>query len=276
MTDLLKREYCKQGFLKLERLWPEHELIALVREVHDVFAYSMASRKLPCTRDAAGRILDDDVFRFFDVCRQDYIAVLRVIQNLPRIFRLGTADTLLRALGELGLERPVFSSRPILTLSSPRTSSHIGHWKTPAHQDWRSIQGSLDCVVVWIPLADVTPELGQIEVIPGSHIEGLLPAEPDEWYMHVRADCIDPSRFRPIPARLGDALIFSAFLVHRSGTNLLSRHRYALQFRFDNLAEPNFVSRSFPTAYVSDRPAPDLVTPGFPSTSELRAVFGTE
>jgi ectoine hydroxylase-related dioxygenase (phytanoyl-CoA dioxygenase family) len=47
------------------------------------------------------------------------------------------------------------------------------------------MQGSLDSVVAWAPLADLTPELGPLEVIPGSHLDGLVTSEVVEGFGKV-------------------------------------------------------------------------------------------
>src|SRR5262245_60799280 len=44
---------------------------------------------------------------------------------------------------------------------------------TPAHQDFVPVQGTPDTWTAWIPLSDVTPELGGLEVCTGSHRQGI-------------------------------------------------------------------------------------------------------
>ncbi|QTN30431.1 phytanoyl-CoA dioxygenase family protein [Rhodoferax sp. AJA081-3] len=45
-------------------------------------------------------------------------------------------------------------------------------WPCP-HQDYWSVQGSLDGVVVWMPLVDVDKENFPLEVIPQSHLKAF-------------------------------------------------------------------------------------------------------
>ena len=80
-------------------------------------------------------------------------------------------------LHELGIRQPAICVKPIIYFNSRHISKIEGHYKTPAHQDWRSMQGSLNSAVVWIPLIDIDSNLGALEVIPGSHMKGLLPTE---------------------------------------------------------------------------------------------------
>ena len=57
-------------------------------------------------------------------------------------------------------------------------------------------------------------------------------------------------RFQNGRSRAGDLLAFSAFLVHRSGTNSTESIRWSCHFRYNDLAEATFVERGYPHAYV--------------------------
>ncbi|HXQ52133.1 MAG TPA: phytanoyl-CoA dioxygenase family protein [Stellaceae bacterium] len=264
----------KDGYVLLKGLLTATELGRIVMEIHDVFARSAAARGIAVTRGPDGRVPDRVLFELFDQDRATYIASMRLIQNLPSLFAFGSDQRLLAVLRELGLDQPVYSSRPIVTLSSRRTSQNIGHWKTPPHQDWRSVQGSLNGVVVWHSLFDVVPSLGPLEVVPGSHLLGLLEAEEDIWYMRVPETVEAKMNFVPVETRAGDVLVFSQFLLHRSGTNLEERHRYAIQYRYNDASEPTYLARGYPTAYRSDAAMTKLVTPGFGTARDVAAIFG--
>lgn len=133
------------------------------------------------------------------------------------------------------------------------------------------MQGSLDSVVVWVPLVDIDRRLGALEVIPGSHRWGLLPADMADGYGHLR----EPARGEPlvpVEVRRGDALFFSSFLVHQSGTNVTDAIRWSCHFRYNNLRERTFVDRGFPHPYIY-RPQEELITAGFPDRGQLTSVF---
>ena len=135
------------------------------------------------------------------------------------------------------------------------------------------MQGSVDSMVVWMPLVDVDEPLGPLQVVPGSHRRGLLPSVEDPWYRRL-AD-VEDDEFVPVPMRAGDALFLSAFLVHRSGQNTSEDVRWSVQFRYNNAAEPTFAARKFANPY-SVRPQQDLITPGFPSQDDIATVFGAD
>ena len=133
------------------------------------------------------------------------------------------------------------------------------------------MQGSLDATVVWVPLMDIDAALGAIEVVPGSHRRGLLTTEVVNGFGKVEG--FGDSDFVPIETRSGDVLVFSAFLVHRSGTNSTDSIRWSCHFRYNNLAERTFVERGYPHSFVY-RPQQELITPGFPTEEQIQRLFG--
>ena len=70
------------------------------------------------------------------------------------------------------LKKPIESTNPMLMMNDSRKSR--ASINLPFHQDFRSMQGSLNSIVVWIPLLDVRDIDGPIEIILKSHKLGLL------------------------------------------------------------------------------------------------------
>ena len=132
------------------------------------------------------------------------------------------------------------------------------------------MQGSLNAIVVWVPLMDIAQELGALEIIPGSHLWGLLESHEDEWYRRIGG--LQDNQYQSMEMNAGDALFFSAFLVHRSGNNVTDSIRWSCHFPYNDQEEPKFVSRKYPNPYTY-APQQDLVTKDFPSIEELQRVF---
>jgi ectoine hydroxylase-related dioxygenase (phytanoyl-CoA dioxygenase family) len=132
------------------------------------------------------------------------------------------------------------------------------------------MQGSLNAIVVWVPLAHVSKELGALEIIPGSHLGGLQESRQDEWYRHIEG--LRDDQYESIEMQAGDVLFFSAFLVHRSGDNVTDSIRWSCHFRYNDLDEPTFISRKYPNPYTY-APQQELVTKDFPSVEHLQQAF---
>jgi ectoine hydroxylase-related dioxygenase (phytanoyl-CoA dioxygenase family) len=150
-----------------------------------------------------------------------------------------------------------------------------GYWKAPAHQDWRSIQGSLNSVVIWVPLLSIDKSLGALEVVPGSHCDGLMSTTEDDFYRAIDDERYTDESFVPVETTIGDCLLFSTFLVHRSGTNSTNRVRWSCHFRFNDMLEKTFIEREFPNPYIY-KPQQELITPNFPHQNLLVSLFKNE
>ena len=134
------------------------------------------------------------------------------------------------------------------------------------------MQGSLDGIIVWLPLFDVGMDNFPLEIITKSHRLGLLPSTDHPFGHQLEEGIIKESDFAPLPLRQGDAVFFSGFLVHRTGARGGDLVRIALSFRFNNVCEPNFVARHYPVPYIY-RPDMRLVTEGFPTAADMERHF---
>ena len=53
-------------------------------------------------------------------------------------------------------------------------------------------------------------------------------------------------KFKKVKVKLGEALIFSEFLVHRSGVNRSKKIRFSLQLRVTDLLSKEYMKRHYP------------------------------
>jgi phytanoyl-CoA hydroxylase len=270
MSEQQASTYRQQGFLHFRSLFDREEIEAVRRDAIRVFDYQLEARGTRPQASHAERDWEASVFDFFrdDVAR--FANCGKQIQHLVSLHRLSLDPRILDLLGGLGLTFPNICTRPVLFFNSRRLATKEVYWRVFAHQDWRSMQGSLNSIVVWIPLHDIDRRLGALEVVPESHRLGLVATEVVERFGKV--DGFSDADFESIEAEQGDVLVFSSFLVHRSGTNSTDSIRWSCHFRYNDLAESSFIERGYPHAYVY-HPVDELLTPGFPSAAEVRRLF---
>ena len=122
-------------------------------------------------------------------------------------------------------------------------------FRAPWHQEYPAQLRSLDGLVLWSSLVQITPELGPVTICAGSHKLGPLPvytkdpANPDKigaygLILENAANLV--TRFKhaePLPAP-GDLLIIDFLTVHASGFNIGQRSRWSMQMRLFNFQEP--------------------------------------
>lgn len=268
----LKRSYQTNGYFLARNLVPVKRIDQVFADIERVFAQQAVHLGISCAKSSDLDPFSRLMTGLFLANQAAYVAAAKLTQYTVSLHRLALCDEILSMLGELGLEFPALSTRPVMHFMSDSIRIPGGYHKTPPHQDWRSIQGSLDSVVVWVPFGDVGLDHYPLEIIPGSHRSGLLPSEEHPFGHRVASGLIKESAFAPLEVSKGDALVFSTFLVHRTGEKGGSSVRVSASFRFNNAAEPSFIARNYPNPYIY-RPDMRLLIEGFPTKSDIATVF---
>lgn len=134
------------------------------------------------------------------------------------------------------------------------------------------MQGSLDGVVLWIPLVDIDQDSYPVECVPGSHKLGLLDTVPHPATPMVSDERIRDEDYIPLLAKRGDLVVLSGFLVHRTGERGDDRVRVAMSLRYNNAAEPTYAAHGYPTPYKYDYQL-ELLFENFPAENEVRELY---
>lgn len=98
----------------------------------------------------------------------------------------------------------------------------------------------------WAPLIrDTTIENGTIEVAVGSHRKGIVRQTWNDVEGRATQIIVDDEVIReceslPIEMKVGELLIFSGFLAHRSGSNSSQHHRFSLVGMYHDVAHSGF------------------------------------
>ena len=148
--------------------------------------------------------------------------------------------------------RPAFHI--VDSVISDLISTQKGFHELPQHQDWSALQSSIDTLVFWIPTRDINENIPGVELAPKSHLLGHLPTK-SHLFGHTVADSfqIPDDHFIKPSLQLGDVLVFSSFLVHRSELSLPyqtnTSSRIAFSFRASNMADSDFASRKYHRSY---------------------------
>jgi phytanoyl-CoA hydroxylase len=268
--DNLIESFQAQGFVRLNGFFSRQDVERVRTDAKCVFLNQMASHGFVDHGDVDERNFERRMTRYFLEDPEGFTNCGKTCQHLISLHRLSLCEEIVNQLITLGLKRPNICTRPVLYFNSRHLAKSEVYYKSPPHQDWRSMQGSLNAMVIWAPLVDVPRELGALELIPGSHIWGLQDSREDDWYRRIEG--LRDEQYQSVEMDAGDVLFFSAFLVHRSGDNVTDSIRWSCHFRYNDLEEPTFVSRKYPNPYIY-KPQQELVTKDFPSIEELQKVF---
>jgi phytanoyl-CoA hydroxylase len=268
----LREQFNKDGYVLLRDFLDKDTVNTIYTDARKIFAVQI--------KRVTGKVVDIDnrdefenaMFEFFEKDFNAFVNTGKTVQHTFSLHRLGLDPRIENVLKEVGLSSPIIGARAAMQFNS-RFLSKDGskHWKLDAHQDWRTGQGSLDSAVIWFPMVDAGADIGALQVIPGSHKSGLKASSTSGYQGGITSDLND-NEFIQTEFKVGDILVFSAFLIHQSGNNITNNIRWSVQLRYNNLDEPTFIDRGYPMAYIY-KPESELVTPDFPSVEQLHKVF---
>lgn len=225
---ILKNFFDKEFILHLKNLAQE-----IFRTQFDYFGYDDT--------------FENNMIRLFNEQEEVFKNCGKLIQTgLIPLYQIASDNQLLNQIIELGLQYPNMCTRPVLFFNHPQLAKEEVYYKTPKHQDWPSMEASLNSLVVWVPLVDVNKENGSIIIYPGSHKQGVLPFNVTGGFAEVeyKGKSIQPTM------EIGDIAIFSTFLVHKSGDILDNSIRWSCHFRYTDMLENDFIKRGYPNPYI--------------------------
>jgi phytanoyl-CoA hydroxylase len=202
------------GYVKLEGVFSAAEIAAVTAAIDPLEAEAEAR-----LRAAGGRISisDADTITFTaHIARQS--AVLRNFAAHPAI--LDICHDLVGDDVRLYWDQSVYKKS-----QKPQ--------EFPWHQDnGYTFVEPQQYLTLWLPLVDVDEENGCPWIAPGLHRLGTL----EHWATPIGLKCLEAAPDAvPVPARAGDAIVFSSLTPHRTGPNLRGavRKAYILQYAHD-------------------------------------------
>ncbi len=121
-----------------------------------------------------------------------------------------------------------------------------GYFAVPWHQDSAVIVEEADAspiLTTWIPLVDVTEEMGCLQVLPGGHRQGHLPHLNAIGYgTSIQPSAMPVGRPMKLAVRVGDVVFMHRHCPHHSGPNRSQRCRWSFDMRYhrtgDNSGRP--------------------------------------
>jgi ectoine hydroxylase-related dioxygenase (phytanoyl-CoA dioxygenase family) len=230
-------EYLTNGYVVIKDLFTQSEIETVLFDLNCVLnarLKGLANSRFNLTSQLKHLYQSDS---------QSYNSFISAIENLASINRLTSSSSVINYLKKIGIEIPSVSGRPVCNFLIPEEGNGSLR-RALAHQDWAFTRGSLDSVTLWFPLFDISESVYPLEVLPGSHLLGLLPFNPKN--LELSADVLKDSDFVKLCPKRGDAILFSSFLVHRTGLSLSSEGcRFAMSSRYNNMKEESYIERDF-------------------------------
>jgi hypothetical protein len=241
------RAYGSDGFYIAKKLLPMSLVEACLEDFAGMMADQLQSLSLPTPPTFFERAL---ALHAADISRyRKVLGAMWRLQSVGDIFAYPAIRNFLKTV--FGFGRIFVPGGQTVHVQSQELRIPGGYFGLDAHQDWPSVQGSIDGLGIWVPLCLIDDDSYPLEVVRGSHLSGLKePAGGKTDAIWVVADYRDDD-YEAVCVAPGDVVFISNFTVHRSGHRGRKNFvRLACSSRFDNGAEPTFVQRAYPSAYT--------------------------
>lgn len=226
--DLLRQRLAEEGYLYLPGFVPSAVFVPLRQ------AFARIAHDAGWLREGTSPeqfVVDPAMAR--DCPRSEFLRVHYRMFELERLHRAPHHPSFTAFFARLFEAEPFAHPQVNIRVRFPDRDE----FTTPPHQDHVAIRGTPDTLALWIPLTDCSPEMGGLQVLPGSHRHGLLEIHQDPVTGFYVVDGALPDDWIGGRYRAGDALIFHSLTVHRGRPNRSDRLRISIDSRFQRLSD---------------------------------------
>jgi hypothetical protein len=262
LKELQIQSFNQKGYLILPNFYDgEEEIIPIQKAIYDIIGivaikYGIKIDRQPFSPET------------FDECYLDVIKVSRsyggeiydAVKQIPAFIRLVSAQKNEAVYKELrsnclpGIAAAGYGIR----INNPLEDKYRANW----HQEYPSQLRSLDGLIFWSPLVNVTQELGPVNICPGSQVEGAVPVfthdprnkEKQGAYSLVlqNEDALIRKYKQIAPlSKPTDLIVMDFLLLHASGYNVGSRSLWSMQFRYFNYLEATGMAHGWKGGFAS-------------------------
>jgi hypothetical protein len=242
----------EEGYLVLPGFYSaKHEIEPIQRHIHMLIGlliqkYDLRIKQLPFSPET------------FDTGYQDMIAHSRAIggeiydaiKQIPAFVRLVGDIRHEQLMTELrGTDLPgVAGGGYGIRIDNPNEEK----FRAPWHQEYPAQFRSLDGLVYWSSLVEITNDIGPVEICPKSHQEGLIrvhttdPENPEKkgaYALRLENEQQLIAKYPSVSPLVmpGDLVVMDFLTLHRSGRNVSTRSRWSMQCRYFNFKEASGV-----------------------------------
>jgi hypothetical protein len=218
LTQAQWDDFSRDGFLRLGSVMDDDRLEALRRRADDLALGTVTNEQVKLQLDTGGAYeeLPDVVDRFADGGTIRY----RKIQGLetdevywPLVSHPLFLEVCARAYGR----HAAVSIFRAMVMNKPAGQGTVLPWHQDGGDVWKLDRDPL--ITIWVALDPATTENGCLQVIPGSHLLGLVTARGSTLSDEDAERYAPPEAAVPLEVEAGHAVVLHNWLIHRSGVN---------------------------------------------------------
>ncbi len=244
LTVVQKQSFYDNGYLIIDDFYHPAELNEFKEAYREVIRASLVRASLDLNQ-FAGHEFDTGMMALETASHSIVADIYDTVAQIPQFLRIVAkreTNTVINELMGRADSSPLYTFTNRCRIDPPRDSRRTYGW----HQEIFYTIPESQFIQTWAPLIrDTTVANGTIEICPGSHKEGIASQAWIESPGRALQIIVDDSLVQKYPAkvvpmRLGQLLLFSGSLFHRSGNNVSQQVRYSLVGMYHNVDKLEF------------------------------------
>ena len=260
MPDIIN-DYNKNGYKVLKKIIPNTRIDALLENICKLYCkYSKDSELENLECQWKSKLFHKKLIEFREKEPLLFGAIYDSLKTSVTLTQLVSNDAIVDNVAKFLNVKPseISISEPMCRLDVPNDKRNALEW----HQERSFFPQNRDgshSLVCWIPLTNVTEEMGAIHISPESHKGGLIIPERNEKkngsstrQISVPEEHIKKYEDLIVPVDAGDVVFLNMLLFHRSGVNISDKIRFAVQARFHTATADDFIPFELVNYYNPD------------------------
>jgi hypothetical protein len=210
------------GFLKISELFTESQKQELI---------SWAT-ELQARPETVGRWMQYFEVPLHDPAGRQLCRVENFLQFHDGFEALLRGEKLIGILSEL-MQEPAVLFKEKINFKLPGGNGFLPHQDAPAFTSFNQSYH----ITMMLSIDASNLENGCLEMVPGHHLQGILPAADDAT---LDPDFANTLRWEPLLTKIGDIVCFDSYIPHRSGPNNSARPRRVLYVTYNKASQGGF------------------------------------
>ena len=252
----------REGYLLIPDFYDvEDEIKAIQKDIYDIIGLVADKYGISIDRPAfSGDTFDNGYLNIIAVNRSYGGEIYDAVKQIPAFIRLVSSkknETIFSAVRPKSLPG-VAAGGYGMRINNPFEEKFRANW----HQEYPSQLRSLDGLVFWSPLVNITQDIGPVMLCPGSQVEGAIPVfthdqknkeKQGAYSLVLQNEDTLVSKYKQIAplSKPTDLIIMDFLLLHASGYNVGNRALWSMQFRYFNYLEATGVAHSWKGSFAS-------------------------
>ena len=242
------KKFEDDGFYITKNIIKEKQITSILENVCRVyFKNNPSSKFLKEKKPWCNDLFHEEIIKFRDENQNEFSEVYDICQSSIPLVQLITSKRISEICAILLHCQPIELSQigNMVRMDTPNDTRN----KTAWHQEMQFVRNP--GLVLWIPLVEITDDIGMLHVLEKSHLDGEIVIERNEIHDYTTSrvsKCEIPEKIlekykeKVIKINKGDALFFDNMLIHGSGDNTSKRIRFTCQTRFGNSLSNEFAA----------------------------------